>query len=410
MFFSIFIAVFLSITSTAQVAGCTDPQALNYNPEATLNDGSCQYPATSIFPTVIVNPLPQPVNETSGLIFWNGGLWTQNDSGNEPKLYKLDTITGQILQTITIEGAENIDWEDLAQDDSRIFIGDFGNNIGNRTDLKIYVAEKSVFPAEGDGSVPATVINFSYGDQQNFERANRNNDYDCESLLASGDSLYLFTKNWVNEQSRLYSLPKVAGEYQIFPLASFDTDGLITGADFLAGGNEVVLCGYKNYIPFMWLLFDFSENRFFSGNKRRIGFSGLPGTQTEGICYTFGKNVYISSEKTTISPAKLFRINTSPWTITIPTGIDTTTPDGQGFLLFPNPNDGLFRLELGDGCSGDNYRAEVINSSGVKVINNKVTLTNCAADVNLPGLAHGLYLLRIYNEDVTFSGKLLVNK
>jgi len=411
LFFSIFIVVFLSIKGTAQVSGCTDPQALNYNPEATLNDGSCQYPSTSISPTVIVNSLPQAVIETSGLIYWNGGLWTQNDSGNEPKLYKLDTITGQILQTVTIEGAENIDWEDLAQDDSHIFIGDFGNNSGNRTDLKVYLTEKSLFPSEGDGSVPATAINFSYGDQQKFERSNRNNDYDCESLLASGDSLYLFTKNWVNEQTRLYSLPKIAGEYQIFPSAGFDSDGLITGADILAGSNEVVLCGYKNYIPFMWLLFDFSENRFFSGNKRRIGFSGLPGIQTEGISYTFGKNVYISSEKTTISPAKLFRINTSPWTITIPTGIDTSTPDGQGFLLFPNPNDGRFRLDLGDGCSGDNYHADVINSSGVKVISsNKVALTECAAEVNLPGLAHGLYLLRIYNEEVVFSGKLLVSK
>src|SRR6266571_3861082 len=24
--------------------GCTDPQAINYNPNATVNDGSCQYP------------------------------------------------------------------------------------------------------------------------------------------------------------------------------------------------------------------------------------------------------------------------------------------------------------------------------------------------------------------------------
>ena len=29
---------------TPDILGCTDPEATNYNPAATLNDGSCQYP------------------------------------------------------------------------------------------------------------------------------------------------------------------------------------------------------------------------------------------------------------------------------------------------------------------------------------------------------------------------------
>lgn len=156
--FSVFIIIFpalifLPFHLSAQISGCTDPQATNYNPDATQNDGSCVYPPTSVPLSVVVNALPQAVNETSGLIYWNGGLWTHNDSGNPPELYKLDTLSGQILQTIIISGVQNIDWEDIAQDETHIYIGDFGNNAGNRTDLKVLKISKTDIPASGNASV-----------------------------------------------------------------------------------------------------------------------------------------------------------------------------------------------------------------------------------------------------------------
>jgi len=401
----------ISMNVFGQVTGCTDPQSLNYNSEATLNDGSCIYPATSITPSTVVSSLPQAVNETSGLIYWNGGLWTLNDSGNAPQLYKIDTITGLILQTVTIIGAENVDWEDMAQDDSHIFIGDFGNNLGNRTDLKIYIAEKSSFPLTGDGAVTATIINFSYGDQLSFQMANRNNDFDCESLLAFGDSLYLFTKNWANEQTRLYALPKIPGTYITLPNAFFDVEGLITGADILNGESEIVLCGYKNYRPFIWLLFDFQGSDFFGGNKRRINFTDMTGTQTEGASYTFGRNVYISAEKTAIAPAKLFRLDISPWTVATPSVLNEIDTDGQGLLLFPNPNDGNFRLTPGRFCENGAYLADVINCYGTKLVSNyPLDLTGCTAEMQLSGLDTGFYLLRFYTEKATYTGRFLVTR
>jgi len=41
-------------------------------------------------------PLSYNVRETSGLIYLNGKLITHNDSGGEPALYELDTITGNV--------------------------------------------------------------------------------------------------------------------------------------------------------------------------------------------------------------------------------------------------------------------------------------------------------------------------
>jgi len=405
--------LFLSLHGFSQVNGCTDPQAINYNPDATVNDGSCLYPSTAVTPATVVNALPETIMETSALIYWSGGLWTLNDSGNEPELYKFDTLTGQISQTIAISGAQNVDWEDLAQDETRIFIGDFGNNLGNRTDLKIYVVEKSSIPASGNAEVLATEIEFSYGDQQSFKKANRNNDYDCESMLSAGDSLFLFTKNWVNEQSRIYVLPKEPGTYTVFPSDQFDTDGLITGADMIEGSGEVVLCGYKNYSPFIWLLFDFNHTDFFGGNKRRINFSGMLGTQTEGVAYTFGRNVYISSEKTSLSPPRLFRINTTPWVQPSSVGIENQHQgkkhDEQGLLVYPNPSNGSFWLNAGSFCDNGNYSADVFNCQGKKIVDQfPLTFSDCTAEVNLQLLSNGLYFLRCFSHDASASGWFLI--
>ena len=77
--------------------------------------------------------LPAEVIETSGLLFLNGKLITHNDSGDDSNLYEIDTITGNITRTVSVSNATNIDWEDIAQDDTYIYIGDFGNNNGTRT-------------------------------------------------------------------------------------------------------------------------------------------------------------------------------------------------------------------------------------------------------------------------------------
>ena len=83
-------------------AGCTDPQATNYNAAAISNDGSCVYPSTSITltdKTALSTPL---LDETSGVVFTGGSVWTHNDSGNSNDIYRIDSITNSILQTVNI--------------------------------------------------------------------------------------------------------------------------------------------------------------------------------------------------------------------------------------------------------------------------------------------------------------------
>ena len=79
--------------------------------------------------------LDSTVFESSGLVYLNHRLITHNDSGDEPALYEIDTINGEVLRKVILRGALNRDWEDICADSKYIYVGDFGNNYGSRKDL-----------------------------------------------------------------------------------------------------------------------------------------------------------------------------------------------------------------------------------------------------------------------------------
>ena len=80
--------------SIAQVYGCTDLLATNYNSVATRNDGSCLYANISIAP-VKSTLISDTLIESSGLIIYGNRLFTHNDN-TDLNLYALDSVTGKI--------------------------------------------------------------------------------------------------------------------------------------------------------------------------------------------------------------------------------------------------------------------------------------------------------------------------
>jgi hypothetical protein len=282
-------------------SGCTDSQASNYNSSATNNDGSCIYPTTTLTSNLKVN-IPS-VSENSGIEWINGNLYTFGDSGNPPSIFKLDTVTGNIKQTIRLTNYDNTDWEDITVDADYLYIGDFGNNDGLRKDLRILKIPKSQFINDTNAKVSLTAeaINFSYADQSSFEK-DKNTNFDCEAFISCGDSLYLFTKNRGDFKTRVYSLPKIQGTYKVSPYTNYNVNGKITGADYNAKTKEVILVGYMNgsKSSFIWYLNDFKGTNFFSGNKRRLEMGNSnTAWQTEGIAFyneTKNGRIYISNE------------------------------------------------------------------------------------------------------------------
>ncbi len=276
----------------SQISGCTDPLSKNYSPLATINDGSCLYSNVKIKPELTLK-LSDTLVETSGLITFDNLLWTHNDD-TDTTIYGLDTL-GKIRKKIKLEKVVNTDWEEISQDSSYLYIGDFGNNYqGNRTDLHILRIKKNSFLA----NQPAIdTISFSYSDQKDFSVQKPNNtNFDCEAFIVSKDSIYLFTKQWKSNKTGIYSLPKEPGNHIAQLKQTIDTKGLITAATYLESKKLITLCGYSKFgKPFLYLIYDFKNNDFLSGNKRRINLQ-FSFHQIEGITTTDGLHYYLTNE------------------------------------------------------------------------------------------------------------------
>lgn len=285
---------------SAQIVGCTDGSANNFNVSATMNDGSCTYSVTSYSPSLKTN-LNATLIENSALILVDDSLWTLNDSENKNALYKINPSTGEVLRTVIIRNALNIDWESMAQSSTHIFIGDFGNNDGTRQNLRVLKIKKEDLSSKD--SVTAEFIAFHYSDQTTYNSTPNFTNFDGEALIYAQDSLHIFSKNWANLKTKHYRLTANADTTEAVLQEEFDVKGLITDASYSSETGNIVLLGYKNsgtgvYNCFSWLLFDYSNSNFFSGNKRLIELgSGIVLGQTEGVVIKDDNTGFISSEK-----------------------------------------------------------------------------------------------------------------
>ena len=215
-----------------------------------------------------IGQIPQELKENSGHIFHNGKLISHNDSGNVPVLYVLDTVSMEITRRVTVSNAMNIDWEDITQDNDFIYIGDIGNYSGTRTDLAVYKIPKIDFD-NGD-TVTAEIIAFHYEDQVEFVDNGKSN-WDAESLTVFDDQLWLFTKQWIDEGTVVYSIPKESGDHTAKRVGAHEVDGLVTGATFNELSNDLVLIGYSNTLqPFVIRAKDIEATSIFGDNVERI--------------------------------------------------------------------------------------------------------------------------------------------
>ncbi|MFV8344148.1 T9SS C-terminal target domain-containing protein [Flavobacterium sp. XS2P39] len=290
----IFLLLFLiSIGPThAQISGCTDPLSKNFNPLATINDGSCTYASVKIKPKYSVE-LDAILKETSSLTQSDTLLWTLNDD-TDTAIYAIDT-KGSIQNKIQLKNVTNKDWEEISQDSAFFYIGDFGNNVsGNRKDLHILRITKQSLAL----SIPKIdTLSFSYSNQTDFTKTKSNaTNFDCEAFIISPDSIYLFTKQWKAKRTSLYVIPKTPGKHIAKLKESYNVKGLITSATYLPKKKLLVLAGYNTLLsPFIYLFYDYNGSTFFSANKRKINIA-LPFHQMEGISTQDGLLYYLTNE------------------------------------------------------------------------------------------------------------------
>lgn len=331
-----FILIFLPFLLHAQVPGCTDPQAMNYDVQATVNDGSCLYANTNLTANLI-GDLPPELPEASGVLFLNGKLWSHNDSGSDAKIIAFHPQTGSIEKEIYV-GASQVDWEALTYDNSYFYIGEFGNNTGSRTDLMIIrFAEAELTSNFYDTIQQADTISFSYPDQIDFSPSSTH-DFDCEAFVIYQDSCHLFSKNRSSSFVKHYAFPAMPGTYVADLVDSISVSGQVTSAAMDSNGT-LMLIGYipPLYNSFAMLLWDYGTQGYFSGNKRMFEMGNvLVMGQQEGVCFDGPGHGYIVSEavSTLGQDARYFEFDVTSF-LELDAGIEPHIQNNM--LAYPNP-------------------------------------------------------------------------
>lgn len=346
-----------------------------------------------VTPTLLTT-LSEEVDETSGLVNLNGEIWTHNDSGGEAELYQINTSTGEIIRTVEILDADNEDWEDITMDETYVYIGDIGNNDGNRTDLRIYRISRADLAS--NDVVEAEEISFFYSDQTSFEPNYHNTNFDCEALVHFQDQLYLFTKNWLDFETNCYVLPKTIGTHEAVLHSNFDVNCLISGATMMPSGNALTLIGYTSSgASYTWLSAGFASDDFFGGENTKLIWTLL--SQIEGVCDAGPNDIYISSEKFSgLLDPTLYYLDISGFI----TGIEKN--EDVPFLIYSSMGRIIIQGAYGETISGE---LQIFNTSGARIIAQIITEQS---HVQLPINENGLFIVVLKMHGKQYSQKVLI--
>lgn len=340
---------------------------------------------TLTFKTNIASSL----QETSGLLFLNGKLITHTDSGGEPALYEMDTTSGNQTRKVVVQNATNLDWEDITMDKNFIYIGDFGNNQGNRTNLRIYKISIQDYLAKD--TIVADSILFNYADQVNFTPTTFSTNYDAEALISFGDSLYIFTKNWGNLKTNIYPVSKNAGQYSLNKTDSINSQGYITGAICDGAQKQILLIGYTFNSSFFIKINNWNGNQFSTGQTFRKIIQPTTSIQIEGVAQIDSFNYFISSEKFQTSVSELhvldWRFPTSTKNLTLLANISVS----------PNPSSGVFNI-----TGAEKPKVSVYNIYGQLMFRT----TNSTLDIH--HLPKGHYTLEMEIKDKLYYQKIIL--
>ncbi len=100
------------------------------------------------------------LNELSGLVSLDSGLWAHNDSGDEARVFLMDEL-GVTQAVVRLEGVTAFDWEDMSgagPSSGELFIGDIGDNAGARADVVVHHVEVPDPAPSGEVTIPAAEI------------------------------------------------------------------------------------------------------------------------------------------------------------------------------------------------------------------------------------------------------------
>ena len=177
------------------------------------------------------------IGECSGLQWFDGAWWANNDSGDGPYLYRSKTLDFTDAEKLTVLDAVAVDWEELAVLNGHLLVCDVGDNRRMRSDLKLYEVR---YVAGDDGGKLELVANYSikYPDGK----------HDCEAVFSADGKLHMISKNRGEGAHNIYCFDDLkSGELNTAKkIGTFDIDvrEQITSADY--DGETLVVLTYTH--------------------------------------------------------------------------------------------------------------------------------------------------------------------
>lgn len=356
--------------------------------------------AVSITPTVVAS-LPASVPECSGLDYTGSAFWTHNDGYGDNKIYKLSTSCG-VSKTITVTGATNYDWEDIAHDFNRnyMYIGDFGNNNCDRTNLHIY---RITHPKNISGNtVAAEVINFSYPDQTQFPSPWMN--FDAEGFFHRNGLLYIFTKadGSAIGYTKLYTVPDQPGTHVATLVDSFYTNDRITSADINSDASAAIISTNSHIHIFT----NWTGVNIFNGTHHQINIAGS-WTQKEALAFKDINHVYMTDEDNG-SGNNLYVIDLSTWITDMTTAVENIFPAQQNKVTaFPNPANAIvnFRMTASEKSASS---VQLFDIAGNKIREAKMSESSGVMSMETADLPAGVYFYRLFEDQKAVETQRLI--
>ncbi len=265
-----------------------------------------------------------PVAEMSGIVKspqFENVWWVHNDSGDEPRVFAIDSTgavhlapwrrenfaVGRRLDTtdrapwpgLHLGTAAHVDYEDIAVEDSTLYLADIGNNGNARRDLGIYVIREPYYYARR--TRPIRHLPVAYPDQEAIPAADWH--FDAESLFVDDGTLYVLTKHREGQKidalepgTKLYRLNDAqAHEVNVLRLVDrHETIPVPTAAALSPGGNRLAMLCTTG----VWLFPRPSDDtRWLSTEPTRLEFSPDRLKQAEGITWDDSQTLRITNEQ-----------------------------------------------------------------------------------------------------------------
>ena len=176
------------------------------------------------------------ITESSGVVAsrkHTNVFWTHNDGKGKKDLFAIHRA-GDTQAAFPVQGAEFVDWEDIAIDDSgHLFLADIGNNKSERQEIDVYQID------EPDPKAGGQIVTI----KRQWRLRYPESPFDAESLFIWNGHGYIVSKVVNDARAQIFGFPLTDSKepVKLELVATTKIDSPVSGADISPDGRLLAM-------------------------------------------------------------------------------------------------------------------------------------------------------------------------